>query len=328
MPKRQEKKSKSKALQSLIHTTCEILSEIGIPMSELSDRRKELMALSVMALGGIKRSWTENNQIKPLRSRDIIEFLQNHYDENISSGSYDDIRRKHLKYPVLSNAVIRSKPNAATNDGTRGYLLNPEFKDLAASFRTLEWEMKLKTFIGTNSWLDKKLSRERNLPKIPVALPDGLHVELSQGKHNELQKAIIEEFLPRFTSEPEVLYVGDTSNKGLHKNEKRLSQIGFFELSHEELPDVIAYMPSNNWLFLIEAVHSTGPMSEERLLQLKKLTATCSAEIVYVTAFLTKKDFQKWSGQIGWETEVWIAERPDHMIHYNGEKFLGPYKKE
>ncbi|MFS2517149.1 MULTISPECIES: BsuBI/PstI family type II restriction endonuclease [Parabacteroides] len=27
---------------------------------------------------------------------------------------------------------------------------------------------------------------------------------------------------------------------------------------------------------------------------------------------------------IAWETEVWIAENPGHMIHFNGDRFIGP----
>jgi adenine-specific DNA-methyltransferase len=48
---------------------------------------------------------------------------------------------------------------------------------------------------------------------------------------------------------------------------------------------------------------------------------------VYVTAFLDKADFRKYAADIAWETEVWIAETPDHMIHFNGPKFLGPYRR-
>jgi len=140
-----------------------------------------------------------------------------------------------------------------------------------------------------------------------------------------LQKAIIEDFLPRYGFGAEVLYVGDTSNKYLHLEAKKLEDLNFFELSHEELPDVIAYSKQKNWLYLIEAVHSSGPISEIRLLQLQKLSKSCKADLVYITAFLDRPKFRKFMADIAWETEVWIADNPDHMIHFNGDKFLGPY---
>jgi len=46
---------------------------------------------------------------------------------------------------------------------------------------------------------------------------------------------------------------------------------------------------------------------------------------VFVTAFLDRKAMVKHLNQISWETEVWIADAPDHLIHFNGERFLGPH---
>lgn len=92
------------------------------------------------------------------------------------------------------------------------------------------------------------------------------------------------------------------------------------------MPDIIAYSKKNNWLYLIEAVHSSGPMSEIRVYELKKMLKDCTAELIFVTAFLTRTEFRKWIIDIAWETEVWTADNPDHLVHFNGNKFLGPYK--
>ncbi len=169
------------------------------------------------------------------------------------------------------------------------------------------------------------LARKRQLEKIPVNLPDGTPMQLSLGKHNVLQKAVIEEFLPRYGSDCAVFYLGDTSNKTLHVESNELKKLNFFEISHEALPDIVAYSQKNNWLYLIEAVYSSGPMSELRVLELRKLLKNCKAELIFVTAFLTRADFRKWQLEIAWETEVWTADQPDHLIHFNGHKFLGAY---
>ena len=164
--------------------------------------------------------------------------------------------------------------------------------------------------------------RKRNSEKIPVKLPSGVELELSAGEHNVLQKCIVEDFLTRFGMGAEVLYIGDTSDKYLYRNDAILKQIGFFALEHEELPDVVAYCSDKNLLFLIEAVHSAGPMSEIRVRKLKKQLEKCTAIPIFVTTFLNKKEFRKWVTEIAWETEVWIADSPEHMIHFNGYKFL------
>ena len=152
-------------------------------------------------------------------------------------------------------------------------------------------------------------------------------MEFSVGQHNLLQKLIIEEFLPRYGQNCQVLYVGDTAKKMLHLDEEKLKALAFFELSHNELPDIVAYNPQKNWLYLIEAVHSSGSISEVRMLELKELVRPCKAELIYVTAFLNRVEFRKWATEIAWESEVWIADNPDHLIHFNGDKFLGPYRK-
>jgi type II restriction enzyme len=263
-----------------------------------------------------------------LKTREIIQFVNQHFGEHISSGSYDDIRRKDLKLLVLAGLIINSgdNPQAATNDPTRGYALEPTFKRLVQSFKTPAWTRQLASYLQGKALLSETLARRRALPKVPVTLPDGTLLELSPGAHNTLQKSIVEEFLPRFGQGCQILYIGDTARKILRIEREVLARLNFFELSHEELPDIIAYHPARNWLYLIEAVYSSGPLSEIRVLELKRLTQNCAAQIVFVTAFATKDDFRKWMLDIAWETEVWIAEQPDHLIHFDGEKYLSPYE--
>jgi type II restriction enzyme len=169
------------------------------------------------------------------------------------------------------------------------------------------------------------LSTERQIELIAVTLPTGTMLNFSPGKHNELQKSIIEIFLPRYGYGAEVLYVGDAADKFLIFQKDRLHELKFFELGHGELPDIIAYSPQKNWLYLIEAVHLSGAMTPLRVNLLKSLTKDCTAEIIYITAFWDKKTFRKFVVDIAWETEVWIVEDPDHLIHFNGDKFLSPH---
>jgi BsuBI/PstI restriction endonuclease domain/BsuBI/PstI restriction endonuclease HTH domain len=311
----------------LLENAIDILASVGIPVVDKTERKLERMAMSFMAVAGVTTTWSEASDTRFLKTRDIINFINQHFGENISSGSYDDIRRKDLKLLVLSGLVLNSsdKPAAATNDPTRGYSLSSDFKDLIHSYGTKAWKANLSGFMANRVTLEDMLARKRTIVKVPVKLPSGNNIELSVGQHNDLQKAIIEEFLPRYGQGCEVLYIGDTTNKLLFIDEAKLRSLNFFELAHDELPDIIAYNAAKNWLYLIEAVHSSGSISEVRMLELKRLTAGCTADIVYVTAFLTKSEFRKWATEIAWETEAWIAENPDHLIHFNGDKFLGPY---
>lgn len=322
--------SKSRRIKRLEDEALSILTAVGIPVEDKTPRAKQMMAVCLLAVSGVTNGWKEAlgaDDGRHLKSRDIIVFANKHLGENISSGSYDDIRRKHLKLMVLGGLIVNSSDNPfkATNDPTRGNALHPAFKKLVWSYGTPAWRQALKRYNRDKPALADVLKRKRDLALIPVTLPGGAPLSLTLGKHNELQKAVIELFLPRFGKGAEVLYVGDTSHKALHLEKARLAQLKFIELSHDALPDVVAYDASNNWIFLIEAVHSSGPMSEVRVLELKKMLAACTADLIFVTAFLTKKSYLRWAKDIAWETEAWIADSADHLIHFNGHKFLGPH---
>jgi type II restriction enzyme len=321
------KSKKSIPIQKMINEALEILESVGIPLESKTERGMERMAVCFLAVASVIDDWSKSSCDNFYKTRDIITYVNANFEENISSGSYDDIRRKDLKLLVLADLVVNSgeKQFSATNDPTRGYSLNDDFKNLIVYYGTKKWEEKLKVFMKSRTSLKDILGRKRNIEYIPVKLPQGIELHFSTGEHNILQKEIIEEFLPRFGGGCLVLYIGDTAKKLLHIDEDNLKRLNFFTLSHDELPDIIAYDPKHNWLYLIEAVYSSGPMSEIRLHELKKLLKNCKADLIFITAFLKRDDFRKWSSDIAWETEVWIADNPDHLIHFNGSKYLGPY---
>ena len=308
-----------------------ILKEVGIPLEGLSPLRLQRMAQACMAIGGIKKSFKEVKSVKDgdfLRTREILLFENEHFKENISPGSYDDIRRKDLKLLVLANIAINSSSieSKTTNDGSRGYCLSDEFAELIRAYGTDQWADSLVRYQQNVKALKEELEKKRETERVPVTLPSGEELLLSWGEHNTLQKAIIENFLAIFGKGCEVLYVGDTCDKLLHTDKEELNELGFFELKHDELPDVLAYNREKNLLFLIEAFHCTGQWDKTRLFKVKKKLENCKAELVFVSAFETIDQFRTKSNDIAWETEVWIADMPEHMIHFNGWKFLEIHK--
>jgi len=305
-----------------------ILGAVGIPIEAITERRRVRMAKAFLAVAGMKPglNWVEARADNRLRSRDVIRWMNDYLGEEVSSGSYDDIRRKDLLLPVEAGLVLKSagKEGAATNDGTRPYALSSEMANLVHSYGTAAWHSDLGKFLVGREMLSDQLKKARHQRLIPVTI-GSRELLFGPGEHNELQKAIIEDFLPRFGYGANVLYVGDTEDKLLFVQAAELLELGFFELSHDKLPDIVAYATEKNWLFLVEAVHSANPISELRKRTLEQLTDACTADIIYVSAFLSRAVFRKFAKDIAWETEVWIAESPDHLIHFNGDKFLGPH---
>lgn len=286
------------------------------------------MCKAFLAVAGMKpgMKWVEARPDNRLRSRDVIRWMNEYLGEDISSGSYDDIRRKDLLFPVEAGLVQKSASNdgAATNDGTRTYALRPETAALLHQFGTAAWASARDEFLAQRGNLAEELRKLRVQRLVPITI-GSTELQFGPGEHNQLQKAIIESFLPQFGQGAEVLYVGDTEDKLLYLQERLLADIGFFELSHDKLPDVVAYSKAKNWLFLIEAVHSANPITELRKRVLEQLSHACTAELIFVSAFLDRTAFRKFAKDIAWETEVWIAQSPHHLIHFNGDKFLGPH---
>jgi type II restriction enzyme len=149
--------------------------------------------------------------------------------------------------------------------------------------------------------------------------------KFSRRANRALLGAVVTKFCARWTPAGRVLYVGDTDTKFAYFDKSGLGKLGVHLEEHGKMPDVIIHYTKKNWLLLIEAVTSHGPVDPKRHQELKHLFAKSKAGLVYVTAFLTRKDMVAHLGQISWETEVWVAESPTHMIHFNGERFLGPY---
>lgn len=323
---------KSKPTQKIINEAIDILDSIGLPVSDQTERSLERMGMSFLALTDVKKNWNTAKCIADgygLSSKDIINYFNKNFEDNISVGTYDSVPKSYIKLLIVGGFVEKSglDPKANYNSKSRKYAVHAPLKDLILCYNTNKWNKKLKEFNANKVLLHEELKRKRDLNLLPVILLNGQKLNFSSGGHNELQKQIIENFLPRFGANCEVLYVGDSANKSLLKEGSQLEELNFFDISHGMLPDIVAYSKSKNWLFLIEAFYSTGTISEIRMKELKQNLSLCKAEIIFITAFSNKKEFQKNILKIAWETEVWTADNPDHLVHFNGHKFLGSCKK-
>ena len=318
----------------------DILRAIGIPIDAQTPRRRLRVALTLLAVANLKPEsdwvnachWSGKGSWA-LATREIISFWNNHYHnilgKPLSPGSYDDVRREDLALLLPSGLVIKSagNPNASTNDPTRKYAISEDGVKVLHAFGQVSWEETVRSFVEKYGTLSERLDKGKEQKKVLITLPDGTYQELSYGEHNDIQKAVIDEFLPRFSRGADVLYLGDTAKKILVKKDADLKALGFFDLAADMLPDIVAYEKKRNWIFLIEAVHSSNPITPLRHLALEELTKDCKAPIVYVSAFASRASFQEWVGKISWETEVWIVDSPKHLIHFDGDKFLGPFDK-
>ncbi len=302
-----------------------ILAALGLPRQQLNERS----ALTLLALANIERESLWANVQRPLvRTVEIMEFMRTKYGKDYKPNTRETVRRQTLHQFADARLVDLNPddPHRPTNSPKTAYRLSEETAKVLVTFGTKRFDKAVKNFLKMFGTLKANHELARVSQQIPLRLPDGSKVDLSSGKHNELQAAVIKEFGPRFAPAATVLYLGDTAKKHVVHDQDRLRQIGVPITKHDKLPDIVLFDQGKNWLFLIEAVTSHGPVSPKRFREIERFLEGCTAERVYITAFMTISDFRRYAAHIAWETEVWIAANPDHMIHFNGPKFLGPYR--
>lgn len=302
----------------------EILKSLGLPRRQQNERS----CLTLLALAGLKEDDKWPKTQRPLvRIWDIMSWMREHYQKDYAANSRETIRRQTIHQFEQARLIDRNPddPTRPTNSGDTVYQLTKEAAEVLKQFGKSTFSKKCEQFIKNHGSLSAAYKRARTMLKVPVILPEGSKVELSPGIHNELQRLIVEEFAPRFAPGATLAYLGDTAAKRLVIETELLTRLCIPEMNHEKLPDVVLYDDDRKWLFLIEAVTTHGPVSPKRHAELEVTLRDCPAGRVYVTTFMDFTAFKKYASEIVWESEVWIAEFPDHMIHFNGDKFLGPY---
>ena len=296
----------------------EILKAIEMPERQQND----ISAYTLLALANIRQhnKWSESTA-NWIRIHDIIRFIYVNYDVQYAENSRETFRKQVIHQ--FRDAAIIEDNGKATNSPLYRYRLTEEFLKLIQTYDSPEWDNSLNEFLSEHESLIDIYSSKRELLKRPVMI-NGQEFSFSPGPHNELQKQIIEEFGSRFAQGSECLYVGDTAKKDLLINHEKLEDLGFAISTHDKMPDVILYCEDKNWIYFIEAVTSTGPMDYKRIGEINQLTENVKAGKIFITAFLDFRTFKKFAADLAWDSEVWIADNPDHLIHFNGDRFLGP----
>lgn len=300
-----------------------LLKALGLP----SAQSNETAALTLLALANLseKDTW-KKAQIREIRIHDMMTFIEQHYHKRYAENSRETFRRQVLHQFEQARIVDRnpSEPTLPTNHPRTSYALSVAVMPVIQSYGSRTGKAKLDEFLSQFSSLEATYQKKRVQNLIPIHDAKGNEYQLTPGKHNRLQALVLEQFAPRFATGTRLLYLGDTANKSLIIETDGLAQIGFPAGKHDKLPDIILYHSRKKWLYLIEVETSHGPVSPKRFVELETILASCSAGRIYVSAFPDFKEYLRHARNVAWETEIWVGEAPDHLIHYNGDKFMGP----
>ncbi len=304
-----------------IDEALDILIQIGIPKGQQNERS----ALTLLTLLNMKEdiSWSEAEK-NLLRIHDIMIYIKNNFGKEYAENTRETIRRQTLHQFEQGGLVIRNPddPLRPTNSPNTVYQITDEAYKLILNYGYDKWNSVKDEFISIKGRLIDRYDKRILKNRITVQIED-TNLSFSPGKHNKLQVQIVTLLKDTFFPSAQLIYVGDTARKMLHIKEDIFKKMNIPISKHDKLPDVIFYNDKNNLLFLIEAVTSHGPITPKRQIELIQTLAESNLDnLIFISAFQNFKEFKRHISDIAWETEVWISSNPEHMIHFNGEKFL------
>ena len=313
-------------IKKKIEEALTILKLLGLPKDQQNDRS----ALTLLSLVNLKPgdSWTKSKSVL-IGITSIMTFIKENYQREYAPNSRESIRRQTIHQFIQAGLVVpnpdKSRP---INSPNYVYEIESRVLELLRTFKSKSWEANLKKYLSKVKTLVSIYEQKRELDKITLRVAEEVEIYLSSGGQNKLIEKVIKDFCAYFTPKGKLIYVGDAKAKWAYFDQKALFAVGVKVVdSHGKMPDLIIHFKEKNWLLLIEAVTTHGPIDPKRKIELEELFNKSKAGLVFITAFLNKKDMVKYLEKIAWETEVWVAENPTHLVHLNGKRFLGPYSK-
>lgn len=307
-----------------IEAAHQIIIALGLPRAQQNERS----ALSLLALLNLTPGKAWAGAENPLVGiTPIMDWAREHYGKEYAPNTRETFRRQTMHQFCDAGIALYNpdKPDRPVNSPKAVYQIEPVALALLRTFGTPAWHDSLTAYLAERETLVARYAKEREQNRIPVEIAPSKEITLSPGEHSELIRAIIEDFAPRFAPGSVLVYAGDTGDKWGYFDAPLLAGLGVDVDSHGKMPDVVLHFTAKNWLLLVESVTSHGPVDGKRHTELAKLFAGSTVGLVYVTAFPNRAIMGRYLGEIAWETEVWVADAPSHLIHFNGVRFLGPY---
>ncbi|EEC8878668.1 restriction endonuclease [Escherichia coli] len=310
-----------------IEAAQQIIASLGLPRAQQNERS----ALCLLALLNLTpgKAWADaENPLVGITP--IMNWVREHYGKVYAPNTRETFRRQSMHQFCAAGVALYNpdKPDRPVNSPKAVYQIEPAALSMLRTFGSPAWHDSLATYLAERETLVTRYAKEREQNRIPVEIAAGQQITLTPGEHSELIRAIIEDFAPRFAPGSVLVYAGDTGEKWGYFDAPLLAGLGVDVDSHGKMPDVVLHFTAKNWLLLVESVTSHGPVDGKRHAELARLFAGSTAGLVYVTAFPNRSIMGRYLGEIAWETEVWVADAPSHLIHFNGERFLGPYSTE
>ncbi|WP_165046048.1 BsuBI/PstI family type II restriction endonuclease [Adlercreutzia sp. ZJ138] len=311
-------------LEKFLVQAQEVLMDLGMDKERFNERSaRTLLSLAHM---DAESSWADaTNDMYTMRR--LMDWMRDRLGQDYAPNTRETIRRFTLHQFCVGAIVEQNadRPDRPINSPKWNYRLNPNLIPVLHAVGTDDYELRIAEFLGGVETWRQQQAEIRMMNKVPVELPDGTGVMLSAGGQNVLIKDMVEEFCPRYAPGGQVLYIDDADHSFRTQQEALMASVGIELPEHGKVPDLIVWMADKEWLFLMEACSTHGPIDVMRKCELVDLFASRKSRLVFVSCFPDRMVMRQYLADLAWETEAWCASDPDHIIHLDGERFMGPY---
>ncbi|MFC2496456.1 MAG: BsuBI/PstI family type II restriction endonuclease [Scardovia wiggsiae] len=295
------------------------------------DQLNERSAMTLLALLHLEEGVSWSTATNPmLGTRAIMDWIRDKFGVEYKPNTRETIRRFTLHQFVITGIVEENadQPDRPINSPKWNYrVTNDALKLFKRYGGGTVLELHFAEFLDKHPSFQSLTEERQNMPKTPVIMPSGSSIELSPSGQSVLIKSIVEEMLPRFAPSCNVIFIDDTDHKHGIVDTMLADKLNITLQAREKAPDVIAWDSKRDWLFLVEAASTHGPIDITRKIELHHLFANQWDKVVLISCFPNRRIMQKYLSLLAWETEAWCSDSPDHMVHLNGSRFMGPYGK-
>lgn len=240
------------------------------------ERSNERSALTLLALVRLRPGESWSTAANPmLGTRAIMDWMRDEFGRNYAANTRETIRRFTLHQFADALLVQQNpdRPDRPVNSPKWNYQVTPQALSVIQKYGTPAFDRAAADYLTAIPGLKAQYAAARELNRIPITLPNGQPFTLSPGGQNVLIKQVVEEFCPLFTPGGEVLYVGDADAKWALFQADRIAELGVTVDQHGKMPDLVVHLPDREWLVLVEAASSHGPVDAKRHGELAALFA-------------------------------------------------------
>lgn len=252
-----------------------------------------------------------------------------------SDNTREPIRDETLREGLVALGAVIEKGDIPTTSSKPRYalarefaaLFDPTLKNAAFEAAAAAWQADA---LSKGTLARIALVRQGAVAggsRILVTFPNGETRRMAVGPSTDITKAVIEVFAPRFLREPAVLFVSESGNKVVARDDSLARKIGLEIKSDKNLPDIILVDlgPTNPLIVFVEAVATNGAISERR----KKALETVATQagfpldsVAFVTAYRDRSGapFKKTVDALAWGSYAWFISEPDGLIELFGTK--------